>query len=62
RLDPLESKWGFVRPGAGGGRVRITPQGRLALALFGRPEGAPVAPPRSRGRPADGAKLTDLTD
>ncbi|MHB8352662.1 MAG: HFX_2341 family transcriptional regulator domain-containing protein, partial [Thermoplasmata archaeon] len=49
RLDPLESKWGFVRPGAGGGRVRITPQGRLALALFGRPEGAPGAPPPSRG-------------
>jgi hypothetical protein len=44
RLDPLEGKWGFVvtsQPG-GRGRVRLTPQGRLALALFGAPRtGAP---------------------
>ncbi len=38
RLEPLEAKWGFVSSRAVGsrGRVRLTPQGRLALALFGR--------------------------
>jgi hypothetical protein len=38
RLGPLETKWGFVaadRTG-GRGRVRLTPQGHLALTLFGR--------------------------
>ncbi|MCI4345439.1 MAG: DUF6293 family protein [Thermoplasmata archaeon] len=38
RLEPLENRWGFVageRSGARG-RVGITPQGRLALALFGQ--------------------------
>jgi hypothetical protein len=37
RLDPLEGRWGFVEadPGARG-RVRLTEQGRLALALFGQ--------------------------
>jgi hypothetical protein len=36
RLDPLEGRWGFVEADGGArGRVRITPQGRLALALFG---------------------------
>jgi uncharacterized protein DUF6293 len=38
RLEPLENRWGFIageRSGARG-RVGITPQGRLALALFGR--------------------------
>ncbi len=49
RLDPLAAKWGFVGPGAGSGRVRITPQGRLALGLFGRggtaPPGAPDRAP-----------------
>ena len=43
RLVPLESKWGFVaaETTGGRGRVRLTPQGRLALTLFGR------APPTS---------------
>lgn len=43
RLEPLEVKWGFVttRATGGRGRVRLTDQGRLALALFGR-----VAAPR----------------
>ena len=38
RLEPLERKWGFVASELSGprGRVRLTPQGRLALALFGR--------------------------
>ncbi|MCI4325555.1 MAG: DUF6293 family protein [Thermoplasmata archaeon] len=38
RLGPLETKWGFVAADATGGRgrVRLTPQGRLALTLFGR--------------------------
>jgi hypothetical protein len=38
RLEPLEGKWGFVSSEFGGsrGRVRLTRQGRLALALFGR--------------------------
>jgi hypothetical protein len=44
RLEPLEGKWGFVESDAGvRGRVRITEQGRLALALFGR--GGDPAPP-----------------
>ncbi|MGI0053855.1 MAG: DUF6293 family protein [Thermoplasmata archaeon] len=46
RLDPLESKWGFVAAGSGGGRVRLTPQGRLALGLFG---GSTVTPPAAVG-------------
>ena len=39
RLEPLEHRWGFVRTETTGprARVRITEQGRLALALFGRP-------------------------
>jgi hypothetical protein len=38
RLEPLEQRWGFVRTEATGprARVRITEQGRVALALFGR--------------------------
>jgi len=37
RLEPLEGRWGFVAADPGGrGRVRLTDQGRLALALFGR--------------------------
>jgi hypothetical protein len=37
RLEPLQGRWGFVEADAGGrGRVRLTQQGRLALALFGR--------------------------
>jgi hypothetical protein len=37
RLEPLENRWRFVAAEAGGarGRVRLTPQGELALALFG---------------------------
>jgi Family of unknown function (DUF6293) len=39
RLEPLEQRWGFVRTEARGprARVRITEQGRVALALFGEP-------------------------
>jgi hypothetical protein len=38
RLGPLESKWGFVAADRAGGRgrVRLTPQGHLALTLFGQ--------------------------
>ena len=37
RLEPLEGRWGFVAADEGGrGKVRLTDQGRLALALFGR--------------------------
>ncbi len=38
RLEPLEQRWGFVLTEATGprARVRITEQGRVALALFGR--------------------------
>ena len=38
RLDPLEHRWGFVRVETSGprGRVQLTPQGRLAVGLFGR--------------------------
>ena len=45
RLLPLEAKWGFVsaEPAAGRGRVRLTPQGRLALTLFGN-RSAPASP------------------
>ncbi len=37
RLEPLEQRWGFVATDRAGarGRVTLTPQGRLALALFG---------------------------
>jgi hypothetical protein len=37
RLEPLEQRWGFVQSEATGprARVRITEQGRVALALFG---------------------------
>ena len=37
RIDPLESKWGFVATDARGprARVRLTDQGRVALTLFG---------------------------
>jgi hypothetical protein len=40
RLEPLQTKWGFVATdhGGGRGRIRLTPQGRLALALFGPAE------------------------
>jgi hypothetical protein len=46
RLGPLETKWGFVAADATGGRgrVRLTPQGRLALTLFG----SVGPPPNSR--------------
>jgi hypothetical protein len=39
RLDPLERRWGFVRTESSGprGRVVLTDQGRLALALFAHP-------------------------
>ncbi|MGI0071380.1 MAG: DUF6293 family protein [Thermoplasmata archaeon] len=39
RLEPLEERWGFVRTEATGprARVRLTEQGRVALALFGVP-------------------------
>ncbi len=38
RLEPLERRWGFVRTEAPGprARVRLTEQGRLAVALFGQ--------------------------
>lgn len=41
RLEPLENRWRFVAAETGGarGRVRLTPQGRLALALFGERSG-----------------------
>lgn len=44
RLDPLEQRWGFVATDRAGarGRVHLTEQGRLALALFG----GPGSPPR----------------
>ncbi len=40
RLDPLEERWGFVRiePTGPLGRVILTEQGRVALALFGTPK------------------------
>ena len=45
RLEPLEGRWGFVAAeGAGRGRVRLTDQGRLALALFGRRASANEVP------------------
>jgi Family of unknown function (DUF6293) len=49
RLEPLEGRWGFVSTDFRGarGRVRLTDQGRLALALFGTPE-PPAAPPSDR--------------
>ncbi len=39
RLEPLESRWGFVRSESSGPRARValTEQGRVALGLFGRP-------------------------
>jgi hypothetical protein len=39
RLEPLEHRWGFVRTESAGPRARValTEQGRLAVALFGRP-------------------------
>lgn len=39
RLEPLEERWGFVRtePSGPRGRVHLTEQGRVALALFGHP-------------------------
>jgi hypothetical protein len=54
RLEPLEGRWGFVSTDFRGsrGRVRLTDQGRLALALFGERgdpqtgEDARRAPPR----------------
>lgn len=46
RLEPLQGRWGFVESDPGGrGRVRLTQQGRLALALFGRPPTARDGPP-----------------
>lgn len=38
RLEPLERRWGFVAASdrSARGRVELTSQGRLALALFGR--------------------------
>jgi hypothetical protein len=40
RLEPLEERWGFVRtePTGPRGRVLLTEQGRVALALFGTPK------------------------
>jgi hypothetical protein len=48
RLDPLEQRWGFVRAEGPGprARIRLTEQGRLALALFG--EGAEAGDTISR--------------
>ena len=45
RLDPLEHRWGFVQAEGPGprARIRLTDQGRLALALFGR-DGSSSAP------------------
>ena len=42
RLEPLEERWGFVRtePTGPRGRVHLTEQGRVALALFVTPGGA----------------------
>ena len=39
RLEPLAERWGFVRiePRGPRGRVHLTEQGRVALALFGTP-------------------------
>jgi hypothetical protein len=41
RLDPLERRWGFVQAEGPGPRahIRLTDQGRLALALFGQEGG-----------------------
>ena len=38
RLEPLETRWGFVRSEAPGPRARVTltEQGRVAVAIFGR--------------------------
>ncbi len=38
RLEPLETRWGFVRSEAAGPRARVTltEQGRVAVAIFGR--------------------------
>jgi hypothetical protein len=46
RLGPLETKWGFVSGDSTGGRgrVRLTPQGRLALTLFGASTGPRPSP------------------
>jgi hypothetical protein len=51
RLEPLEGRWGFISTDFGGarGRVRLTDQGRLALALFG----SPLAPVPARTTPSD---------
>jgi hypothetical protein len=45
RLGPLETKWGFVAADSSGarGRVRLTPQGRLALTLFGEASERPAS-------------------
>ncbi len=46
RLEPLQQRWGFVEADRGGrGRVRLTEQGRLALALFGEASGTGPVPP-----------------
>ncbi len=46
RLEPLQNRWGFVEADRGGrGQVRLTEQGRLALALFGGPRPAGPTPP-----------------
>jgi hypothetical protein len=41
RLEPLEDRWGFVASESTGprSRVRLTEQGRVALALFGHESG-----------------------
>jgi len=43
RLDPLEHRWGFVQAEGPGprARIRLTEQGRLAIALFGRDKSLP---------------------
>ncbi|MCI4366521.1 MAG: DUF6293 family protein [Thermoplasmata archaeon] len=52
RLEPLEGRWGFVEADPGGrGRVRLTPQGRLALGLFGASAPDPPDTPIHRLNP-----------
>lgn len=45
RLEPLEERWGFVRsePAGPRGRVMLTDQGRVALALFGPPSSRQIS-------------------
>jgi hypothetical protein len=60
RLDPLEARWGFVATDVSGprGRVRLTPQGRLALAIFGRTAARSSEPVGASRSPEEGAAST----